>query len=219
MRPTTPATGPGVQRPSGVVRAAGFAALCVLLPLLGQRAFTGHLPSGIALWGFIAFTGAAAAFFARRPLSHQQALAALAGAQLAFHAAYTLPGACAAAGSRTAALWLEHTTGSNHPGWEMPAAHAVVVVLAVRLLGVADALRQPLCYLIITVRERAALVRVRNMQVCPALPLIPVDGPRAAPTGFRAPPRRPVRAPPRRRQQPRTLLPIRLVPGGGALPA
>ncbi|MFE4371714.1 hypothetical protein ACFRMN_26460 [Streptomyces sp. NPDC056835] len=191
----------------------------MLLPLLGQWAFTGHQLTGGALWGFVAATGTAAAIFSRRSLSHQQALAALAGAQLAFHAAYTLPGACAVAGSRTAAVWLEHTTGSAHPGWEVLAAHAVVVGLAARLLGVAESLRQPLCFLIDAARERLALVGVRLVGTCPLLPLVPVEGPRNAPTGFRAPPRRAVRAPPHRPRYTGVLLPTRLVPGGGALPA
>ncbi|MFJ2669459.1 hypothetical protein [Streptomyces sp. NPDC087525] len=219
MSPTAPATEPGAQRTSGAARAAGFAALCVLLPLLGQSVFGGHAPTGIAVCAAVASLGMAVGVLGRRTLSPQQSLAALAGAQLAFHAAYTLPGACAAAGSRTAALWLEHTTGSAHPVGEVLVAHVVVVVLAGRLLGVAEALRQPLRFLIDAARERAALLRVRTGPWCPLLPLVRADGPRITPTGFRAPPRRGVRAPPHRRQHPHAPLPTRLAPGGGALPA
>ncbi|MBL1111399.1 hypothetical protein JK364_03080 [Streptomyces sp. 110] len=199
----------------GTGQAAFLAAAIVLLPLLGQAILAGRLPAGAAVVCCVSAAFLGSLLCARRSLAPQQVLAGLGGAQVALHLGYTLPGVCAAAGSRAGAGWLEYTAASGHPSWEMPVGHAVTVVTAARLLGVMDAVLRPLRTLATAARQRLALRLPGPMAAVRRLPLVPAGDPGRTAVAFRAPPRRGERAPPSRRVIPRVPSPIRPVPGGG----
>ncbi|GAB2869693.1 hypothetical protein [Streptomyces mayteni] len=127
----SPVHSPAASRASGY-GAALWAALCVLLPVVGPACLADHLPSGLALPLFAVVACGGAVLAARRPLSERQALAALAGAQVAFHVGYTLPGAPGA------------VAPAGHGSGEALAGLAVAVLLAARLLGVVETLARPL---------------------------------------------------------------------------
>ncbi|MFC9509415.1 hypothetical protein [Streptomyces sp. NPDC057002] len=120
MRPHRP-RGPASPA-SGVlrgIRAGALAALCVLLPLAGHVLAQCHAPRWIIVAGAAAVAVPGATVLTRRRLTDTQVLAVLAAAQLACHAAYSLPGGCAPV---------------------MQAGHAVTLLLAARLLGLTERL-------------------------------------------------------------------------------
>ncbi|MFD5752130.1 hypothetical protein [Streptomyces sp. NPDC127033] len=149
MRPALPAR-PGLPA-SGVpraVRAALLAAACVLLPLAGHLLAQGHAPQWCVDGAVAAVAVLGAVGLTRRRLSDAQLLSALAAAQVAYHAAYSLPGACGIApapgapapsgGGLSGAV--EHAAAAGPPPWVMLTGHLVTVVIAARLLGVTEAL-------------------------------------------------------------------------------
>ncbi|WP_165956130.1 hypothetical protein [Streptomyces hainanensis] len=206
----------GLAARTAALRAAVLAAACVLMPLLGEVTFGGHAPSGGALWWFTALACGAALLITRRTLGPRQAVAALAGAQVAFHAAYTLPGACAAAVSPEATAWFEHGGGGGYRAWEALAGHAVVVVIAGRLLGVPEALARPLVTLLDAARQRLALPPAVAPGPVPELPALFASRRGWAPKGFRVPSRRADRAPPHAGSpSPSLLLLLPSAPRGG----
>lgn len=127
------------------MRAGMLAALCVLLPVAGHVLSQGHTPR----WAVVATTGVVGALgtavLTRRRLTDTQLLVALAAAQLAYHAVYSLPGACAAVtaqgGSTGGLSWLvEHDTVAGPPPGILLAGHLVTLLLAARLLGITERL-------------------------------------------------------------------------------
>ncbi|MFF3015584.1 hypothetical protein [Streptomyces sp. NPDC057939] len=135
------------RRPSpagGVVRglrAGALAALCVLLPWAGHLLAQGHLPRWALLLGMAAIAVPGAVLLTRHKLSDTQLMAALTGAQLAYHAAYSLPGACAAvAGSRGPLAVIEHASAAGVPPEAFFAGHLVMLVLTARLFGLTERL-------------------------------------------------------------------------------
>ncbi|NGO48565.1 hypothetical protein [Streptomyces ureilyticus] len=142
MRPHRPR---GSASPaSGVLRglrAGVLAVLCVLLPLAGHVLAQGHAPRWIIVAAMAAVAVPGAAVLTRRRLTDTQVLAVLAVAQLAYHAAYSLPGACAAAvagqdGSVGLSRLVEHDAVAGPPTGVVPAGHLVTLLLAARLLGI-----------------------------------------------------------------------------------
>ncbi len=196
MRPSL-----GSVVPAGAVRAAVFAAAGVLAPLLGAAASAGQRDSGGALWITILACGGTVVW-TRRSLSQVQALAAMGGAQAAFHTAYTLPGAC----------------GGGHAGWEALAGHVVMFVLAVRLLGGSDSLVRPLRTVLKAARQSLALPPADTHPLL-RVPVVPTADSGWAPAGFRAPPRRTGRAPPYSAVVSPLLFSRLPAPRGGAIPA
>ncbi|MFD7030050.1 hypothetical protein ACFWAR_18605 [Streptomyces sp. NPDC059917] len=124
------------------LRAGALAALCVLLPLAGHLLARGHAPRWVVLLGMAAVTVPAAVFLTRRRLSDTQLVAALACAQLAYHAAYSVPGACAAAAEagRGPTALLEHASASGIPPEVFLAGHGVMLVVAAQLFGLSELL-------------------------------------------------------------------------------
>ncbi|MFE0251278.1 hypothetical protein [Streptomyces sp. NPDC059010] len=134
------------------MRAGVLAALCVLLPVAGHVLSQGHTPR----WAVVATTGVVAvlgaAVLTRRRLNDTQLLVALAAAQLAHHAVYSLPGVCTAVtvrgGSPGGLSWLvEHDTVAGPPPGMVLAGHLLTLLLAARLLGITERLpwqRRPL---------------------------------------------------------------------------
>lgn len=123
------------------LRTASLGALCVLLPMTVHLLAQGHIPRWLILAGLAGVAGACAAFLSRRRLTDEQILVALAGAQLAYQAAYALPGVCAAVGaSGGSPSAAGHATVSGAPPEAFLAGHLIMVFLAARLLGVADRL-------------------------------------------------------------------------------
>ncbi|MFE7565657.1 hypothetical protein ACFU76_01640 [Streptomyces sp. NPDC057539] len=127
------------------VRAAGLAALCVLLPLAGHVLLQGHAPRWSVVAVIAAVTALGAVGLTRRRLSDAHSLSALAGAQVAYHAAYSLPGACGIRLGRGAPAdglsgAVEHVATAGPPPWAMVAGHLVTVMIVARLLGVTEAL-------------------------------------------------------------------------------
>ncbi len=197
-------------------RTAVLAALTVLLPLLCRTAFGARVPVGAAVIGCGSAALLGSLLATRRRLAPEQVLAALGGAQAAFHLGYTLPGACAAAASRAGTGWLEYAPAPGHHSWEAPVGHVVTMVLAARLLGVTDAVLRPLRTLVAAARQRLLLRLPGAVVAVRRLPLVPASDPARTAVAFRAPPCRGERAPPHRRVIPRVPLPLRPVPGGGA---
>lgn len=179
-------------RHRGVVRAALMAAVCVLLPWAGQLEFAARLPSGIGLPAFALVASAGAVVVSRKAVTQRQALGALVGSQIAFHAAYTLPGAC----SPQHGLLHEPGASGHLPG-EAVIGHVVAVILAVRLLGVCEAALRPLRMLAHAARMRLSLVLHAVPVVVPPLVRVAGDGRGWVPVGFRGPPAWGTRAPPR----------------------
>ncbi|MFF8837461.1 hypothetical protein [Streptomyces sp. NPDC015130] len=153
-------------------RAGALAALCVLLPLAGHLLAQGHMPRWALLLGMGAVAVPGAVLLNRHKLSDTQLMAALAGALLAHHAAYALPGACAAVvGAREPLDVVEHASAVGVPPEVFFAGHLAMLVLAARLFGLTERLLwhgKPLLEVL-----RALLTFVR--------PLVPVgNGPRTA---------------------------------------
>ncbi|MFD8378331.1 hypothetical protein ACFV2X_07225 [Streptomyces sp. NPDC059679] len=126
------------------VRAGVLAVLCVLLPLVGHVLSQGHTPrwAVVAAMALVAVPGAAV--LTRWRLTDTQLLGVLAAAQLAYHVAYSLPGACAAVagqGGFGSGPWLvEHDAISGPPRGVLLAGHLITLLLAARLLGVTERL-------------------------------------------------------------------------------
>ncbi|MFH8257603.1 hypothetical protein [Streptomyces roseolus] len=123
------------------LRAGVLAALCVLLPLAGHLLAQGHMPRWVVLLGMAAVVVPGAVLLTRHKLSDAQLLAALAGAQLAYQAAYSLPGACAAVtGAPSPVALLEHASSAGIPPEVFLGGHLVMLVLAARLFGLTERL-------------------------------------------------------------------------------
>ncbi|MEU5646704.1 hypothetical protein [Streptomyces milbemycinicus] len=219
MRPHRPR---GSASPaSGVLRglrAGVLAVLCVLLPLAGHVLARCHAPRWIVVAGMAAVVVPGAAFLTRRRLTDTQLLAVLTVAQLAYHAAYSLPGACAAVTGQDgfADGWsrlFEHDAVAGPSPGTLPAGHLVILLLAARLLGITERLLW---------QSRPALVAVRRLLLFlwPLLRPFHGTGPRTAiPTGTAPLMSAPLvrlhegRAPPRHGRSPFALL--RPTPTGG----
>ncbi|MFE2185500.1 hypothetical protein [Streptomyces sp. NPDC059455] len=139
-RPASPVS--GVLRG---LRAAVLAVLSALLPVVGHVLTQEHAPR----WVIIGTVGAATVFGAlgltRQRLTDSQLLGALAGAQLAYHLAYSVPGVCGGAagqGDRAAELSElgEHAVVSAPSSGMWLAGHLITILLAARLLGVTERL-------------------------------------------------------------------------------
>ncbi|WP_331753294.1 hypothetical protein OG440_39830 (plasmid) [Streptomyces sp. NBC_00637] len=210
---------------SGVLRgtrAAALAALCVLLPLAGHLLSQGHAPRWAVVAAMVLMAVPGAVVLTRRRLTDTQLLIALAAAQLAFHAAYSLPGACAAItaqdGPPGALSWLiEHGAAAGPPPAVLLAGHLVTLLLAARLLGLTEQLLW---------QGRPLLMAVRRLLlfVWPLLGLAHGTGPQTGVRESASPLKSAMlarlnegRAPPRRGNSPLALrrpLPI----GGPCLP-
>ncbi|EOY45742.1 hypothetical protein SLI_1025 [Streptomyces lividans 1326] len=136
---------PGASGVLRGLRASVLAALCVLLPLAGHVLVQCHAPQWLIVAGLAAAVGTGAAVLSRKRLTDTQLLSALGVAQLAYHAVYSLPDACAAV---TAASYFDNgwawmvepeAAGGSPPG-AMLAGHLAMVLLAARLLGVTERL-------------------------------------------------------------------------------
>ncbi|KPC72022.1 hypothetical protein ABZ038_02435 [Streptomyces sp. NPDC006349] len=138
-RAATPAS--GVLRG---LRAGSLAVLCVLLPLAGHVLAQCHAPRWIIVGGMAAVAVPGAAVLTRHKLTDAQLLTVFAASQLAYHAAYSLPGACAAAAGDEAggglSRLIEHDAVTGPPAGVLMAGHLVTLLLAVRLLGVGERL-------------------------------------------------------------------------------
>ncbi|MFE6225022.1 hypothetical protein [Streptomyces sp. NPDC057854] len=112
--------------------------------MTGHLLTQGHLPRWALLSALVGGPAAGACLLSRRRLTDPQLLAALVGAQLAYQAAYAVPGVCALAGlpggDTTATAGHAATVGA--PPEAFLAGHLITLVLAVRLLGVAQRLRR-----------------------------------------------------------------------------
>ncbi|PWK65102.1 hypothetical protein BCL76_11389 [Streptomyces sp. CG 926] len=136
-RPPSPAR--GLARG---LRAGALAALCVLLPLAGHLLSQGHAPRWAVLLGMAAVAVPGSVLLTRARLSDGQVVAALTGAQLAYHAAYALPGACAAvagAGSGPASM-VEHASAAGIPPEVFLSGHVIMLVIAAQLFGLTELL-------------------------------------------------------------------------------
>ncbi|QOV33417.1 hypothetical protein IM697_24725 [Streptomyces ferrugineus] len=127
------------------MRAGVLALLCVLLPLAGHVLSRGHTPRWAVVMAMALVAVPGAAVLTRRRLTDTQLLVALAVAQLAYHAAYALPGACAAVaaqgGRPGGPTWLiEHDAVAGPPPGVLLAGHLVTLLLASRLLGITERL-------------------------------------------------------------------------------
>ncbi|MET9817294.1 MULTISPECIES: hypothetical protein [unclassified Streptomyces] len=144
MRPPYPPP-PSASPASGVLRgtrAAVLAVLCVLLPLAGHVLARGHAPRWLIVAALAAVAVPSAAVLTRRRLTDTQLLVVLTAAQLAYHAAYSLPGACVAVTAQggVSGPWLEHDAVSGPPSGVLLAGHLVTLVLVAGLLGVTERL-------------------------------------------------------------------------------
>ena len=146
MRPHRPR---GSASPaSGVLRglrAGVLAVLCVLLPLAGHVLAQCHAPRWIIVAGMAAVAGPGAVVLTRRRLTDAQVLAVLTAAQLAYHAAYSMPGACAAVTEQGGSvgglsLLVEHGAVADPPPGVVLAGHLIMLLLAARLLGITERL-------------------------------------------------------------------------------
>ncbi len=105
-----------------------------------------HCPGWVVVAATAAVAVPGAVLLTRRRLSDAQVLGVLVAAQLAHHAAYSLPGACAAVTARGAEAcgvlsWpVGHDTAAGAPTGVLLAGHLVSVLLAARLLGVTERL-------------------------------------------------------------------------------
>ncbi|NGO15508.1 hypothetical protein G5C60_50040 [Streptomyces sp. HC44] len=127
------------------LRAGLLAVLCVWLPLAGHVLSQGHTPRWIIVAAMAAVAVPGAAVLTRYRLTDTQLLGVLALAQLAYHAAYSLPGACAAVTGQDSAFgglsWLvEHEAVAGPPPGVLLAGHLVTLLLAARLLGITERL-------------------------------------------------------------------------------
>ncbi|MFF5757485.1 hypothetical protein [Streptomyces longwoodensis] len=122
-----------------------LAVLCLLLPLAGHALAQCHAPRWIVVVGTAAVAVPGAAVLTRRRLTDTQLLAVLAAAQLAYHAAYSLPGACAAVAEQDGSVGglyrlVEHGAVAGPPASVLLAGHLVMLLLAARLLGLTERL-------------------------------------------------------------------------------
>ncbi|MFC8824272.1 hypothetical protein ACFT9I_02820 [Streptomyces sp. NPDC057137] len=115
--------------------------LSVLLPLACHALSQGHAP-GWLLLATTACLGLPALVCLTGPrLSDSQVLAALAAAQLAYHVAYSLPGACAAVTDPAGLRGLfEHVPAEGPPPEVLVGGQLVTLLIAARLLGVTERL-------------------------------------------------------------------------------
>lgn len=124
------------------VRAAVLAALCVLLPMAGHALTQGHTPQWMIIAMLAVVTAPAAIVLTKRKLTDTQLLVAFGAAQLAYHLAYSLPGACAAVTGESGTFglpWLtEHGAAAGPPPAVLVGGHLVTLLLAARLLGVTE---------------------------------------------------------------------------------
>ncbi|MEU9200354.1 hypothetical protein ACLQ2N_02500 [Streptomyces sp. DT224] len=121
------------------LRAGALAVLCVLLPLAGHALSQGHAPRWTIVAGVAGVIIPGSVFLTRHRLSDTQLLGVLAGAQLAYHIAYSLPGACAAMTDPVGLPGLvEHAPVVGTPPEVLLAGHLVSLVIAARLLGVTE---------------------------------------------------------------------------------
>ncbi|WP_343239676.1 hypothetical protein [Streptomyces sp. SID9913] len=116
----------------------------MLLPLAGHVLAQCHAPRWIIVAGTAAVAVPSAAVLTRHKLTETQLLAVFAASQLAYHAAYSLPGACAAVaadepGGGLSRL-IEHDAVAGPPAGVLMAGHLVALLLAVRLLGLGERL-------------------------------------------------------------------------------
>ncbi|MEI5522929.1 hypothetical protein WB401_05755 [Streptomyces brasiliscabiei] len=200
------------------LRAGVLAVLCVLLPLAGHLLAQCHVPRWIIVAGMAAVAVPGAAVLTRRRLTDTQLLGVFTAAQLAYHAAYALPGACTAMAAREGtgggpAALLEHQAASGPPSGVLLAGHLVTLLLSARLLGLAERLLW---------QSRSLLTFVRRLLVFlwPLLSGRHEAGPQPAMPESGAPPRSALparlhegRAPPRLGHGPFVLL--RPMPTGG----
>ncbi|RPK69230.1 hypothetical protein EES43_00235 [Streptomyces sp. ADI96-02] len=137
QRSASPAT--GVLRG---MRVGGLAALCVLLPLVGHVLTRGHAPRWVLVAAMAVVALPGAAVLTRRRLTDTQLLIALAATQAAYHAAYSLPGACATVGAPglDPTAWIEHGAPAGPPAGVLLAGHLVTILLTARLLGLTERL-------------------------------------------------------------------------------
>ncbi|GHD03706.1 hypothetical protein GCM10010313_19020 [Streptomyces violarus] len=221
MRPHRPR---GLASPaSGVLRglrAGVLAVLCVLLPLAGHVLAQCHAPRWIIVAGTAAVAVPGATVLTRRRLTDTQVLAVLAAAQLACHAAYSLPGACAAVAEQGGAvgglarLVAHDAVAGPSPGVVL-AGQAVTLLLAARLLGLTERL-------VWQSRTLRAVVRRLLLFLWPLLSGRHGNGPRVAMRESAAPPVSALlvrlnegRAPPRHGRGPFVLPLLRPMPTGG----
>ncbi|WP_328769621.1 hypothetical protein [Streptomyces sp. NBC_00286] len=146
MRPPHPTqAGSPTSGALRALRAGLLAVLCVLLPLAGHVLSQGHAPRWVIVVGMAAVAGPGAAVLTRHRLTDTQLLGVLALAQLAYHLAYSLPGACVAVtgqdGTFGGSSWLvEHDAASGPPPGVLLAGHLITLLLAARLMGVTERL-------------------------------------------------------------------------------
>ncbi|MGA5191499.1 hypothetical protein ACPCSL_33770 [Streptomyces griseoincarnatus] len=116
----------------------------MLLPLAGHVLAQCHAPRWIIVAGVAAVAVPGATVLTRRRLTDAQVLAVLAAAQLAYHAAYSLPGACAAVverdGSGGLSGLVEHDAAAGPSPGVVLAGHLITLLLAARLLGITERL-------------------------------------------------------------------------------
>lgn len=191
-----------------------LAACAVLLPLLcpasGTHPPAEVLPACATVAACVGLVGST-----RRQLSPGQALAALAASQAAFHAAYVVPGVCAARW-HTSVSWCWDSTGGHAP-WELATGHAVAVIVALRVLGATQALSQPLRLLAHTAGQQLVPLVARLPVPLPELLLVRVRRDSWAPARLQPPLCQPGRAPPHPRLPAHRQL--RLVSHGCLCPA
>ncbi|WP_033327452.1 hypothetical protein [Streptomyces yerevanensis] len=149
MRPLSPrgsaSPASGVLRGLRGLRAGVLAVLCVLLPLAGHVLVQCHAPRWIIVAGLAAVAVPGAAVLTRHRLTDAQVLAVLAAAQLAYHAAYSLPGACAAVADQDGSVGglsrlVEHDVVAGPSPGAVLAGHLVTLLPAAHLLGITERL-------------------------------------------------------------------------------
>lgn len=122
--------------------------LCVLLPLAGHVLSQGHAPRWIIVAAVAVVAVPGAALLTRKRLTDTQLVAVLAASQIAYHAAYSLPGACAAVAGQDSSSGafgglsrlVEHDAVSGPPPGVVLAGHLVTLLLAARALGITERL-------------------------------------------------------------------------------
>lgn len=202
------------------LRAGVLGVLSVLLPLAGHVLTQCHAPRWIIVAGMAAVALPGAAVLTRRRLTDTQVLAVLAAAQLAYHAAYSLPGACAAMAEQGGPIdglsrLVEHNAATGPSPEVVLAGHLVTLLLAARLLGITERL-------LWQSRTLWALVRRLLLFLWPLLNGRHANGPHIAPPENATPPISALlvrlnegRAPPRHGHGPFVLPLLRPMPIGG----
>ncbi|MFD7576085.1 hypothetical protein ACFV6U_37130, partial [Streptomyces sp. NPDC059810] len=116
----------------------------MLLPLAGHLLVQGHLPRWMVLSVPLCGAGLAAVVLSRRRLSDTQLLTALVAAQVAYQAAYAVPGVCAVVGVPDGfATSLGHGTPAGVPPEAVRAGDAITLVRAARQRRVFDRVPWP----------------------------------------------------------------------------